>query len=153
MESLQEPNMSRTSSTESLDSMATDEFEKFPIYCMQSDTVQSLVKTGESCGELGMVTPPRKVCKLDNNLASEQKSTRFFVKSEPVPASEQKSKSFVAKIEPYADQCLPVPDLSFKFKSDADGKSPGDIILALATTPPAAAAPKPKAKAKAKAKG
>ena len=65
MESLQEPNMSRTSSTESLDSMAMDEFEKFPIYCMQSDTVQWLVKTGESCGELGMVTPPRKRSKLD----------------------------------------------------------------------------------------
>ena len=75
MESLQEPNMSRTSSTESLDSMAMDEFEKFPIYCMQSDTVQWLVKTGESCGELGMVTPPRKRCKLDKNLASEKKAT------------------------------------------------------------------------------
>ena len=75
MESLQEPNMSRTSSTESLDSMAMDEFDNFPVYCMQSDTVQWMVKTGESCGELGMVTPPRKLIKLDENLASEKKAT------------------------------------------------------------------------------
>ena len=73
MESLHEPNMSRKSSTESLDVMAMDEFDNFPVYCMQVGTVakQPLVKTGKSCGEWGMepqgdntmVTPPRKLKK------------------------------------------------------------------------------------------
>ena len=77
------------------------------------------------------------------------------MKSEPVPASEQKSKSFVAKSEPCGNQFLPVPDLSFKFKSDEKGKTSGDVKTALATTPPATAAPRQKKvrkKAKAKAK-
>ena len=55
--------------------MAMDDFDNFPVYCIVFGTVakQPVVKTGESCGELGMepqgnntmVTPPRKISQLE----------------------------------------------------------------------------------------
>ena len=118
--------------------MVMEEFGRFPVYCMRSGTVakQPVVGTGKSCGELGtepqgdnpMVTPDRKRCKRIENPASEEKHTQIVVWSEP-----------------NANQFLALPDFgSFKFKSDVDGKSSGDILTALATTPPAAAATKQK---------
>ena len=164
MESLQDRRLSRKSSTDSFDSMATIEYDHFPIYSIQVGEVanQPVVNTVKSCGRSvmepkgNMKTPPRQKRQREPDPASEQKSTKFFVKSEPVPASEQKATSVVAKSEPCGNQCLPVPDLSFKFKSDETGKTSGDVKTALATTPPPIAAPrkvikKPKAKAKPKA--
>ena len=120
---------------ESFDTKVMDDFDKYPVYCMQSGPVakQAVVETGESSGELGtgpqgndsMVTPNRKRCKLTEDQVSEQKATKFGVTREP-----------------NANLYVPLPD--FKFMSDGAAKSSGKIITALATTPPAAAAPKQK---------
>ena len=127
---------------ESLDSMAMEDFDKFPVYCMPSGTVakQPVVNTEESCGEFGtgpqgndsMVTPDHKRCKLTEDQVSEQKDTKVVVTSEP-NLLRQNAKEFF----------LPLPDLGF-VKSDCSRSSSADISLALATAPPAPAAPKQK---------
>ena len=75
-----------------------------------------------------MKTPVKKRSGLNDRSASEQKTTKIVVKSEP-----------------NANQFIRVPDFeSFIRKSVVNGKSSGDISTVLATTPPATAAPKQK---------
>ena len=137
-----ERNLSRASSLESTDTKVMDDFEKYPVYCMQSGPVakQAVVQPGTSSVELGtepqgnnsMVTPVRKRRKQTENLESEQKDTKVVVTSEP-NLLRQNAKEFF----------LPLPDLGF-VKSDCSSSSSADISLALATAPPAPAAPKQK---------
>ena len=139
---LRERKMSRASSLESTDTKVMDDFEKYPVYCMQSGPVakQAVVETGESSGELGtgpqgnnsMVTPVRKRRNQTENLVSEQKDTKVVVTSEP-NLLRQNAKEFF----------LPLPDLGF-VKSDCSRSSSADISQALAATPPAPAAPNQK---------
>ena len=71
---------------DSLEASAKEEFDKSPVYCLQIGTVakQPVVKTKESCGELGtelqgntpMKTPVRKRSGLTEKLASVQKAAK-----------------------------------------------------------------------------
>ena len=131
-----ERNLSRASSLETTETKGMDDFEKYPVYCMESGPVakQAVVQPGTSSVELGtepqgnnsMATPVRKRHKQTENIESEQKD------SKPNYLRQNATELF-----------LPLPDLGF-VNSDCSRSSSADISQALAATPPAPAAPNQK---------
>ena len=131
-----ERNLSRASSLETTETKGMDDFEKYPVYCMESGPVakQAVVQPGTSSVELGaepegnnsMATPARKRQKIAEDIESEQKD------SKPNFRRQNATELF-----------LPCPDLGF-VNSDCSRSSSADISQALAATPPAPAAPNQK---------